>query len=157
MAANAILGLYRIAEMKAVRMLLDMVRQRESPPFRISALWAMGETQDPRFLPFLMEQFKLSEGKIRLAVTRAMASIKRREKLNVEAGTIRFRVSHARVSQDGKRNCVLVLSSQPAHDLSTLTTMNFALWEAGELIEQYEVKLSGAPAAQIGRASCRER
>ena len=146
-AANAILGLYRIAEMKAVRMLLDMVLQRESPPFRISALWAIGETQDPRFLPFLMEQFKLSDGKIRLAVTRAMASIKRREKLNGEAGTMRFRVSYARVSQDGKRKCALVLSSQPAHDLSTLTPMDFALWEAGELIEQYEVKLSGAPAA----------
>ena len=60
---------------------------------------------------------------------------------------MRFRVSHARVSQDGKRKCALVLSSQPAHDLSTLTPMDFALWEAGELIEQYEVKLSAAPAA----------
>jgi hypothetical protein len=146
-AANAVLGLYRIAEQKAVRMLLDMVRQREAPAFRISALWAIGETQDPRFLPFLMGQFKLSEGKIRLAVTRAMASIKRREKLNAEAGTIRFRVSHARVSQDGKRNCALVLSSQPAHDLSSITPMDFALWEGGALIEQYEVKLSAAPAA----------
>ena len=146
-AANAVLGLYRIAELKAVRMLLDMVRQREAPAFRISALWVIGETQDPRFLPFLMEQFKLSDGKIRLAVTRAMASIKRREKVNAEAATIRLRVSQARVSQDGKRQCALVLSSQPAHDLSTLTPMDFALWEAGELIEQYEVKLSGAPAA----------
>jgi HEAT repeat protein len=145
--ANAVFGLYRIAELKAVRMLLDMVRQREAPAFRLSALWVMGETQDPRFLPFLLEQFKLSDGKVRLAVTRAMASIRRREKLNAETGAIRLRVSHARVSQDGKRQCTLVLSSQPAHDLSTLTLKDFALWEAGQLIEQYEVKLSGAPAA----------
>jgi hypothetical protein len=146
-AANAILGLYRIADLKAVRLLMDMVRQREAAAFRISALWAIGETQDPRFLPFLMEQFKSSEGKIRLAVTRAMASIKRREKMNAEAGTLRFGVSEARISSDGKRRCALVLSSQPPRDLGTLTTLEFSLWEAGQLIEDYEVKLSATPAA----------
>src|SRR5579871_320058 len=146
-AANAALGLYRIADLKAVRLMMDMVRQREAPAFRISALWAMGETQDPRFLPFLMEQFKSSDGKVRLAVTRAMASIRRREKANAEAGTVRFGVSEARVSADGKRHCALVLSSQPARDLAILTPLDFALWEGGILIEDYEVKLSATPAA----------
>jgi HEAT repeat protein len=148
-AANAALGLYRIGDLKVVRMLLDMVRQREAPAFRMSALWAMGETQDPRFLPFLMEQFKTSDGKLRLAVTRAMGSIRRREKANGEAGTLRFRVSQARASQDGQRHFSLVLSSEPTRDLSALTPLDFALWEAGELIEKYEVKLTGAPAALV--------
>jgi hypothetical protein len=146
-AANAILGLYRIADLKAVRMLMDMVRQREAPAFRISALWAIGETQDPRFLPFLMEQFKLSDGKVRLAVTRAMGSIRRQEKITAEAGTLRFRVSQARVSADGKRHCSLVLSSQPPQDLGLLMPLEFALWESGQLIEDYEVKLSVTPGA----------
>jgi HEAT repeat protein len=146
-AANAVLGLYRIADLKAVRMLLDMARQREAPAFRISALWAIGETQDPRFLPFLLEQFKTSDGRIRLSVTRAMASIRRREKANAEAGTLRMRVWQARVSKDGKRRFNLVLSTQPARDLSLLGPREFALWEAGQLIEQYEAKLSAAPAA----------
>jgi hypothetical protein len=145
-AANAVLGLYRIGDLKTVRMLLDMARQREAPAFRISALWVIGETQDPRFLPFLMEQFKSSDGKVRLAVTRAMGSIRRREKTNTEAGTLRFRVSQARASQDGHRRFSLVLSSQPARDLSALTPLDFALWEAGELVENYEVKLTAAPA-----------
>lgn len=148
-AANAILGLYRIADLKAVRWLMDMVRQREDPAFRISALWAIGETQDPRFLPFLMEQFKSSDGKIRLAVTRAMGSIRRQEKINAEAGTLRFRVSDARISADGKRRCALVLSSQPPRDLGILTPLEFALWEAGQLIEDYEVKLSATPGALV--------
>lgn len=146
-AANAILGLYRIADLKAVRLLMDMVRQREAPAFRISALWAIGETQDQRFLPFLMDQFKSSDGKVRLAVTRAMASIRRREKVNSEAGTIRFGVSEARVSAEGKRRCALVLSSQPPRDLASLTPLEFSLWEDGQLIEDYEVKLSATPAA----------
>jgi hypothetical protein len=146
-AANAILGLYRIGDLKAVRLLMDLVRQQESPAFQLSALWAIGETLDPRFLPFLLEQFKSSDGKMRLAVTRAMASIRRQEKINTEAGTLRFQVSQARVSVDGKRRCALVLSSQPPRDLGVLTPLEFALWEGSELIENYEVKLSATPAA----------
>jgi hypothetical protein len=94
-----------------------------------------------------MEQFKLSDGKARLAVTRAMGSIRRREKANAEAGTLRFRVSQARASQDGQRHFSLVLSAEPTRDLSALTPLDFALWEAGELIEKYEVKLTAAPVA----------
>jgi len=146
-AANALLGLHRIAEMKAIRMLLDMACQKEDPAFQVSALWAIGESMDPRFLPFLMEQFKISEGKTRLAVTRAMASIRRREKLNAEAGILRFRVSQASVTPDGKRSFALVLSSEPPRDLSALTLMDFALWEAGQLVENYQVKLLAPPAA----------
>jgi HEAT repeats len=145
-AGNAILGLYRIGDLKSVRLLLDMARQREAPAFRLSALWAIGETQDPRFLPFLLEQFKTSDGKERLAVTRAMASIRRREKANAEAGALRLRIRHAQVGQDGKRRFNFMLSSQPARDFSSLGPREFALWEAGQLIEHYEVKLSGAPA-----------
>ena len=116
----------------------------EAPAFRISALWAIGETQDARFLPFLMEQFKSSEGRIRLAVTRALGNPYGAGKKPMRRpATIRFRVSQARADPDGKRRFALVLSSQPAHDLSRLTPMEFALWEAGELIEDYEVKLSG--------------
>jgi len=146
-AGNALLGLYRIAELKAIRMLLDMARLREAPAFQISALWAIGEAQDPRFLPFLMQQFKSSDGKTRLAVTRAMASIRRREKLNAEAGTLRLHVSQATVAPDGKRSFALVLSSEPPRNLSALTPLDFALWEAGQLVETYQVKLLGAPAA----------
>lgn len=145
-AANAALGLYRIAEFKAIRMLLDMARQREDPSFRISAFWAIGETQDRRFLPFLMEQFKLSKGKIRLAITRAMGSIRRREKANAEAGTLQFHVSQAALSRDGKRHIAFALSSQPIRDLSTLTPMEFSILEGGELIQDYEIKLAGSPA-----------
>ncbi|HEV8042488.1 MAG TPA: HEAT repeat domain-containing protein [Bryobacteraceae bacterium] len=146
-AGNALLGLYRIAELKAIRMLLDMARQREAPAFQISALWAIGEAQDPRFLPFLMQQFKALDGKARLAVTRAMASIRRREKLNEQAGIIRFRVSQASVTAEGKRSFALVLWSEPPRDLSALTPLDFALWEGGQLVEDYQVKLLGAPAA----------
>jgi len=40
----------------------------------------MGKTADPHFVPFLTQLFKVSDGKVRLAVTRALAQIRRREK-----------------------------------------------------------------------------
>ncbi len=70
-AANAALGLYRHLNPLAVRSLIDLVRQSD-PLFQASGLWAIGETEDPRFIPFLLEQFKSSQGKVKLAVTRAV-------------------------------------------------------------------------------------
>jgi hypothetical protein len=143
-AANAALGLYRISDLKAISMLLDMARQ-EDPNFRMSALWAIGETQDPRFLPFLAEQFKTSQGKMRLAVTRALASIRRREKAIAKAGTIRIRVSQARAGRDGGRSIAFTLRATGTGDFSSLNPTDFAIWESGSLVEDYEVKLANNP------------
>ena len=61
-SANAALGLYRLSDVKVVRPLLDMVRHSD-PLFQASGLWVIAETEDPRFIPFLMERFKTSQGK----------------------------------------------------------------------------------------------
>jgi hypothetical protein len=145
-AANASLGLYRIGEPKAIRLLLDMAGE-EGDGRRISALWAMGDTQDPRFLPFLMELFKTSQGKLRLAVTRALGSIRRREKANAEAGALEFQAAQVRAGQDGSRRIGFTLSSQPPRDIGTLTAVAFAIWEGSELIDVYQLKSFPAPPA----------
>jgi hypothetical protein len=139
-AANAALGLYRISDLKAIPMLLDMARQPDEN-FRMSGFWAIGETQDPRFLPFLMEQFKTSQGRVRLAVTRALGCMRRREKVVAEAGTFGFHVSEARAGGDGARSIAFALGAPPTVDLSSLKPTEFAVWEGGALIEDYEVKL----------------
>ena len=47
-AGNAILGLYRLGETSAIADILAMARH-ESPVFRATAAWVMGQTGDPRF------------------------------------------------------------------------------------------------------------
>jgi HEAT repeat protein len=154
-AANAALGLYRIAELKAIPLLLDMARQADES-FQISAYWALGETKDPRFVPFLMDQFKTSQGRIRLAVTRALACIRRQEKTIGQAGEIRIRVSQAYAGGDGARSIALVLASTRPLDLASLKVTEFALWENGSLIEDYEVKLPGnLPGLTVGFVAAR--
>ena len=80
-AANALVGLYHHGDDSAICSLFQMA-QRPDLSFRLSAVWAMGKTGDARFLPFLTELFKDSRGKLRLAATRALSQIRRREKLD---------------------------------------------------------------------------
>jgi len=77
--ANAALGLYRLGDPDVIAVLLEAT-QHTDPLFRVSALWAIGQTQDPLFLPALAEQFKAAEGKPRLALAGAIARIRQREK-----------------------------------------------------------------------------
>lgn len=76
--ANAALGLYRLGDPGMIAVLLEAT-QHPDPLFRVSALWAIGQTQDPLFLPALAEQFKAAEGKPRLALAGAIARIRQRE------------------------------------------------------------------------------
>jgi hypothetical protein len=147
-AANAALGLYRIADLKAVKALLDMVRHAD-PLFRVSGLWAIAETEDPRFIPFLMEQFKSSQGKVKLAVTRALSRIRRHEKASVEKGPVQIHMSKARAKPDGGRHLEFALSRPGGDDISSVKPFEFALWEGGTLVEDYEVKLPNNPAALV--------
>jgi len=146
--ANAALGLYRLSDLKSVKPLLDMVRHSD-PLFRASGLWAIGETEDPRFIPFLMEQFKSTQGKLKLAVTRALSRIRRREKASAEKGTVQVRVSSAEITPDGNRHVELALSLQNCEEITSVKPTEFALWEDGILIENYEVKLPNNPAALV--------
>ncbi|HEX4592683.1 MAG TPA: HEAT repeat domain-containing protein [Bryobacteraceae bacterium] len=146
--ANAALGLYRLADLKSIKALLDMA-QHADPLFHTSCLWAIGETEDPRFIPFLMEQFKTSQGKKKLAVTKALSRIRRREKSNAEKGTVQICVLSAKLKPDGSRT-VEVFLSWPADDETTaVKPTEFALWEGGRLIDNYEVKLPNNPAVLV--------
>jgi len=93
-AANALVGLYHHGDRSALNGLLEMARHPEQS-FRLSAIWAMGKTADPHFVPFLTQLFKQSDGKVRLAVTRALTQIRRREKAAAVPDSVRpdpFRV-----------------------------------------------------------------
>ncbi len=76
--ANAALGLYRLGDPAMIDVLLEAT-QHPDQLFRVSALWAIGQTQDPAFLPALSEQFKAAAGKPRLALAGAIARIRQRE------------------------------------------------------------------------------
>ncbi len=137
---NAALGLYRLGDPTIIRVLLEATQHPE-PLFRLSALWAIGQTQDPRFLPALTLQFKSAQGKLRLALAGAISRIRQREQSGVKAHPLHMDIGPAAVEPGGKRRLVVTLSSRPAKNLSSLKPTEFLIWENGSPVEDYRVRL----------------
>ncbi len=137
--ANAALGLYRVGDSNMIRALLEAT-QHPDPLFRVSALWAIGQTQDPRFLPALSLQFKTAEGKMRLALAGAIARIRQRQKLSSNVAALDIHFLRAAIQPDGKRQVAFTLSSRPAKNLSGVKATEFLIWENGALVEDYQAR-----------------
>jgi len=138
---NAALGLYRLGDPTIIRVLLEAT-QHPDPLFQLSALWAIGQTQDPRFLPALSLQFKTAQGKLRVALAGAISRIRQREKSGVKANALQMDIAHAAVEPGGKRRLVVTLSCRPAKNLSGLKATEFLIWENGTPVEDYHVRLA---------------
>ena len=143
-AANAAVGLYRMSELKAIPAMIEMAKHPD-PDFRVSALWAIGQTEDPRFVPFLMERFKVEQAKLKFAVTRALSQIRRREKANAEAGTLALHIPEASINDAGRRHIAVTVSHVGEGCLPPLKPVQFAVWEGGELIDAYSVECPSVP------------
>ena len=143
--ANAALGLYRIGDLSSIRILLDMAHHTD-PLFRLSALWAIGETQNERFLPMLAEYYKLAEGKLRLGAVGAMSRIRRRER---RTDPLQVHLKQAAVDAQGLRSLAFALSCHPARDLSGIKSTEFVLFENDKLIDDYDVRVVPPPAVLL--------
>jgi len=144
---NAALGLYRLGDPAIIRVLLEATEHPE-PLFQLSALWAIGQTQDPRFLPALALQFKTAQGKLRLAVAGAISHIRQRDQSGVKANPLQMEIESAAVEPSGKRRVMVTLSCRPAKNLSGLQATEFLIWENGSPVEDYHVRLA-APADKV--------
>jgi len=146
-AANAAVGLHRIGDLLSIKLLFDM-GQGIDPNRRTSGVWAMGETGDPRFLPFLTARFSGSTGNEKVNVIQALGRIRRREKSLTEAAPIEIRNCDAKV--DGAdRRLVLSLWSSDEPAIRALKPTQFAIWERETLVEDYEVSAQENPAMAI--------
>ncbi len=143
--ANAAYGLYLSGDPSATRVLLDLLRHQD-PAFQRSALWAMGETGDERFLPALSEYYKHAQGKLRLGAVGAMARIRRHDRTAHEAGELQIHPSRAAIQPDGVRRLAFAVSCHPARDLSGIKPTAFSFWEDGAVVEDYQVRLACPPA-----------
>jgi len=146
-AANAAVGLYRIGNLSSLGLLFGMA-QGTDPNRRISAAWAMGETGDPRFLPFLTARFSSSSGNERVNILQALNRIRRREKSLAETGTIEIRSWDAKVDGSDRR-LILSLWSTNQTGLSALKPTEFAIWEGETLVKDYKISAQQNPGMDI--------
>lgn len=150
-AANGILGLYRQAHLDSIPQLLRMA-SHPNPPHRASALWAIGETGDARFLPFLTREFATSEGKAKLGIVRALSRIRKQIRCVEGDGQVNTTLHESQILSDGSRRIVVALSS-PAREIAALSPTQFAVWEQNELVTRYSTRcLAGPPVLILGFA-----
>lgn len=139
-AGNAAVGLYRIAEIRSVGLLLEMAQHKEQA-FRLTAIWAMGDTGDPRFVPILTEIYRKCVGAERVASLRALSRIRSRSLARNAGPAIEIRIARAETGRGNFRHVVLKLSSARDVELHTLKPTDFAISEGGALVCDYSVSV----------------
>lgn len=83
-AGNGAVGLYQAGETDSVPAMVGMLSHSD-PRFRATAVWAMGQTEDPRFLPYLTSHEIKQNAALHKQAHRAAARIRQRVK-TAEAG-----------------------------------------------------------------------
>jgi hypothetical protein len=146
-AANAAVGLYRIGDLASIKLLFAMAGHEDGVR-RTSAAWAMGETGDTRFLPYLTAWYARSSGTERLNVLQSLGRIRRREKTLAQGGAIEIR-PWERHAEGPTRRLVLTLWSSTKADLTGLSPTDFAVWDGTGLVDGYRVDTQPNPALAI--------
>ena len=114
-----------------------LLKMGDAAASRADAVWAMGQTEDPRFLPFLTALFAAAGAGLRPAVLRSLTRIRRRVRAWSDAGDLAISVCGATDLEDGSRKLELALSSTAAEDITCLNASHFAVFERGSLITGY--------------------
>jgi hypothetical protein len=158
-AANAAVGLYRAGDLEATRIVRRMA-QRGDSNLRASALWAMGESQDPRFLPLLADTVSrrmnglVHQNAIRstVRIRSRLARLRQREPLRVHAAASGDRLDVWVYSPAGEPmiwlppTAFVARGPEGALDIRSVRHVIDAEAPAGE---RYEVTLQERPPANL--------
>ena len=134
-AGNAVVALYRLGESMAIASIHEMA-SRLDPAFRATAVWAMSETADTRFLPLLSKIVTDPNEKIKAAAFRAM------RKLRAVADppqTLEVRILGKPVFDGAAVNMVFGVSDGPKPTCGVQATAVRILAD-GENVYRYSVK-----------------
>jgi hypothetical protein len=146
-AVNALLGLYYLGECPALTELVKMAAN-DSPLFRSSAAWAMGETGDPRFTDALRRMINDSDQTVRKRAFAALARIK--TSAAVAAAGIIWRVGVRSAPGEGlrgTRRVLVTVAGDDAKELPRIPPLGFVLSEGGSYVTSYKVTERPAPDA----------
>lgn len=132
---NALVALYRLGDADAIGKLHELISRPESA-FRATAVWAMGETGDARFLPVLARILTDPNETIKAATFRAMQKLRVRE--SIKALPLAVRILNEPTVCGSTLKVVFGVSDQSKPVLGILATAVRILVN-GEYIHWYSV------------------
>jgi hypothetical protein len=138
---NALFGLYRLGEAASIPLIVDLLSHAQTN-FRLSGVWVMGETGDPRFLPLLTSMLSDPDPQIRSAVFRSIAKLKQAKDKYSPSPNLRVYVAPS-APEPGERSAIAVAlwvrgigGVQPVSDVRP---NQFVLFEDAQPVTSYEV------------------
>jgi HEAT repeat protein len=136
---NAVLGLYLLGDSSVIPE-MPKLASHDSPLFRATAAWVMGETGDPRFIEHLANMMKEPNAGVR---KRAFAGLARLKALMAEATQApRCRLAARWLPPDAhncQRRLSVAISGAPALTSERILPTHFAIAEEGRAVLVYKV------------------
>jgi HEAT repeat protein len=144
---NALLGLYHMGEATAIAEVIKLA-SHESPPFRASAGWVMGETADPRFSEALRRMLSDPDASAR---RRAFAALARLKAANAQqAMGPEWHVAGRMLPGEtlkGTRRIMVAVAADDAREQPKVAPLQFLLNEGGQFVTTYKVVEKPEPPA----------
>jgi len=138
-AANAALGLYKLDETYSIAIILDMA-ENPSPIFRLSAVWAMSETQDPRFLGTLAKLIGDADQRVRQLAFASVAKIRKNKASLLSGPKLRLFATEVECSLEAQRKLRVSVCSEDGKPAARIVGLQFALEENKRLVAKYSVQ-----------------
>jgi len=132
---NALIALYRLGEAEAVGGLHELAF-RQDPAFRATAVWAMGETGDSRFLPVVARILTDPHETTKAAAFRAIRKLRGQEKPQGQPFDVRLL---AEPSLDGSTLKVVFSVSDHGKPVPGIAATAVQILVNGEFIYRYSV------------------
>jgi HEAT repeat protein/acylphosphatase len=144
---NALLGLYHLGDASILADVINLAAH-ESPLFRASAAWVMGETGDPRFTDALRRLISEPDPSVRKRAFSALAQIKTANAQPVSAQ--KWHVAGRMISGDGlkgMRRVMLAVAGEDAREQLKPVPLQFLLSEGTQYITSYKITEKPLPDA----------
>jgi HEAT repeat protein len=138
-AANAALGLYKLDETYSIAIILDMA-ENPSPIFRLSAVWTMSETQDPRFLGTLAKLIGDADQRVRQLAFSSVAKIRKNKASLLSGPKLKLFATEVECSLEAQRKLRVSVCSEDGKPAARIVGLQFALEENKRLVAKYSVQ-----------------
>jgi hypothetical protein len=138
-AANAVLGLYKLDETYSVALILDMA-ENPSPIFRLSAVWTMSETQDPRFLGTLAKLIGDADQRVRQLAFTSVAKIRKNKASLLNGPKLKIFATEVECSLEAQRKLRVSICSEDGKPAARFAGLQFVLEENKRLVAKYSVQ-----------------
>jgi hypothetical protein len=140
-AANAALGLHKIGQVAAVESLHAMLRKPDEL-FRRAALWAIGQSRDPRFLAAVEEVAGSARGEEGVAAQRVREELRTSRASSEFTSAPSLEVSGDRILSSGTRCVTLCCLAEAATGWlgeAEINALNFEIIEGERPMEDYHL------------------